>query len=109
MNRNESLETSIIYSVAGSGNSFNGLIKERPFRSPHHSTSLYAMTGGGASAQPGEVSLAHNGVLYLDELPEFSRSVLEVLRQPMEEKELYQFQDSNTNMYILVILCSLPP
>jgi len=86
MNRNESLETSIVYSVAGSGNSFNGLIKERPFRSPHHSTSLYAMTGGGASAQPGEVSLAHNGVLYLDELPEFSRSVLEVLRQPMEER-----------------------
>lgn len=88
MNRDESLETSIIYSVAGSGNSFKGLIKERPFRSPHHSTSIYAMTGGGASALPGEVSLAHNGVLYLDELPEFPRSVLEVLRQPMEEREI---------------------
>jgi len=88
MNMNESLETSKIYSVAGKGGSFKGLIKERPFRSPHHSSSLYAITGGGTFAAPGEISLAHNGVLYLDEIPEFSRSVLEVLRQPLEDREI---------------------
>lgn len=84
----ESVETSKIYSVAGKSCSNGGLIKERPFRSPHHSASLYAITGGGAASMPGEISLAHNGVLYLDEIPEFSRSILEVLRQPMEEREI---------------------
>ena len=88
LSRNESLETSKIYSITGKGRSFRGLIKERPFRSPHHSSSLYAITGGGPFATPGEISLAHNGVLYLDEIPEFSRSVLEVLRQPLEDREI---------------------
>jgi magnesium chelatase family protein len=86
MTLQESLETTKIHSVAGKTNSFHALIHERPFRSPHHNISSVALIGGGSKPQPGELSLAHNGVLYLDELPEFQRSVLEVLRQPLEER-----------------------
>jgi len=82
----ETLSTSIIYSIAGMLNSGEGLIKVRPFRSPHHSSSMVAVVGGGARAMPGEISLSHNGVLYLDELPEFPRHILENLRQPLEDK-----------------------
>lgn len=81
----ESLETTQIHSVAGRLNRGTSLISQRPFRAPHHTISQVALVGGGQNAQPGEISLAHNGVLFLDELPELSRSVLEVLRQPLED------------------------
>ena len=84
----ESLETTQIHSVAGKLSSGTSLISQRPFRSPHHTISQVAMTGGTNKAQPGEVSLAHNGVLFLDELPEFSKTTLEVLRQPLEDRKI---------------------
>ena len=84
----ESLETTQIHSVAGKLNRNTSLISQRPFRSPHHTISQVALVGGGNNPQPGEISLAHNGVLFLDELPELSRSVLEVLRQPLEDRKI---------------------
>ena len=84
----EALETTKIHSVAGQLPSGRGLVSQRPFRAPHHTISDVALVGGGANPMPGEISLAHNGVLFLDELPEFKRSVLEVMRQPMEERRV---------------------
>ena len=84
----ESLETTKIHSVAGKLEKNDSLIAIRPFRSPHHSISQVAMVGGGTSPQPGEISLAHNGILYADELPEFGKATLEVLRQPLEDRKI---------------------
>lgn len=87
MTLHEALETTKIHSVVGKTKN-NGLVYERPFRSPHHTISDVALVGGGQYPQPGEISLSHNGVLFLDELPEFKRSVLEVMRQPLEDREV---------------------
>jgi magnesium chelatase family protein len=88
LNLHEALETTKIHSVAGKLGADATLISSRPFRSPHHTISDVALVGGGGFPQPGEISLAHNGVLFLDELPEFKRSVLEVMRQPLEERRV---------------------
>lgn len=88
MTLHEALETTKIHSVVGRIGAQKGLIAQRPFRSPHHTISNVALVGGGSYPQPGEISLSHNGVLFLDELPEFKREVLEVMRQPLEDREV---------------------
>ena len=85
MNAQEALEVTKIRSVAGLSDDQIGIVSERPFRAPHHTISHIALVGGGSNPKPGEISLAHNGVLFLDELPEFNRAALEVMRQPLEE------------------------
>ncbi|MGM5471118.1 YifB family Mg chelatase-like AAA ATPase [Flavobacteriaceae bacterium LMO-SS05] len=88
MTISEALETTKIHSVVGRLKEHSGLMAQRPFRSPHHTISNVALVGGGSYPQPGEISLSHNGVLFLDELPEFKREVLEVMRQPLEDREV---------------------
>lgn len=88
LSEQESLETTKIFSAAGKLKQTEGLLRQRPFRSPHHTISSGGLIGGGTIPKPGEVSLAHRGILFLDELPEFSRNVLEVLRQPLEDREV---------------------
>mgnify|MGYP000146679620 CR=1 FL=1 len=95
----EALETTKIHSVAGTFDSESSLMTRRPFRSPHHTSSNVALIGGGSFPQPGEISLAHNGVLFMDELPEFPRNVLEVMRQPLEERSITISRSKTTVEY----------
>lgn len=99
LSEEEALETIRVYSVAGMMNSGRGIPQRRPFRSPHHSVSLQALVGGGGWSRPGELSLAHNGVLFLDELPEFHRDVTEALRQPLEEGSVTVSRASRSIVY----------
>ena len=99
MTEKEALEVTKIHSIAGFLENGKGLVSYRPFRAPHHNASLNALIGGGSYAQPGEVSLAHNGVLFLDELAEFSKSTLDALRQPMEDKRVTISRVNGTNSY----------
>ena len=95
----ESLETTKIHSIAGRLSPGSGLMVTRPFCAPHHSASVASLVGGGSNAKPGEVSLAHNGVLFLDELPEFSRTALESLRQPLEDGTVTVSRVNNIAQY----------
>ena len=104
----ESLETTRIHSVTGVLPSETGLIGTRPFRSPHHTISDAGLVGGGPIPRPGEVSMAHNGVLFLDELPEFPRNVLEVLRQPLQHPGLLGCERPNAEVRIFPNLSNLP-
>lgn len=111
MSTGEMLETTEIHSVAGMTSRDNPVICERPFRSPHHTVSAVAMSGGGSALHPGEVSLAHNGVLFLDELPEFPREVLETLRQPLEDGHVTISRSSGTAVYPshFMLVCAMNP
>ncbi len=105
----ESLETTMIHSVVGDCK--NGLITQRPFRSPHHTASSPGLIGGGTRPRPGEVSLAHNGILFLDEFPEFNKSILEVLRQPMEDRRVSVTRAMGSISYpaSFMLICAMNP
>ena len=111
MTRQEALEVTKIYSIAGLLQNNAGLITDRPFRSPHHTTSATAIIGGGTIPRPGEVTLSHNGVLFLDELPEFGKAVLEVLRQPLEDGQVTVARVNATLTFPsrMILVCAMNP
>lgn len=111
MVKQEALDVTKIYSIAGLMQNNAGLITERPFRSPHHTTSSAAIIGGGSIPRPGEVTLSHNGVLFLDELPEFSKAVLEVLRQPLEDGQVTVARVNATLTFPsrMILVCAMNP
>lgn len=111
LTRDEALEVTKIYSIAGKLGRNGGLITERPFQNPNHDASMAAIIGGGTNPKPGQVTLAHNGVLFLDELPEFRRSVIEALREPLEERQITVSRVSGTLTFpsSMILICAMNP
>ncbi len=111
MTREEALEVTKIYSIAGKLSQGSGLVTKRPFQNPNHDASTAAIIGGGATPTPGQVTLAHNGVLFLDELPEFKKNTLEALREPLEERQITISRVSGTLTFpsSMILICAMNP